>query len=177
MPRAVRCSMLTAGVLTATIAATAGAAQAQERLALYKSERYGVSLTYPADFIAFPSVTEEARQFMSRDTKARLLVGTANNSNRLNLAEYRDLLLRDRYASAKVDYTALRGNWFVVSGDRDGMTFYERVTLTCGGRRINSWAMTFPTAEKPLYERVIEQVHRSYRITEGRCDPASVAAK
>jgi hypothetical protein len=37
------------------------------------------------------------------------------------------------------------------------------VTFTCGGRLINSWAMIYPAAERQLYNRVVEQVARSYR--------------
>ena len=47
--------------------------------------------------------------------------------------------------------------------------FYERVTFTCGGRLINSWAMLYPAAERRLYDRIVEQVARSYRAGEGSC--------
>jgi hypothetical protein len=57
----------------------------------------------------------------------------------------------------------------VLSGTRDGVMFYERVTFTCGGRRINSWAMLYPAAERGLYDRIVEQVARSYRAGEANC--------
>jgi hypothetical protein len=178
MMHALRHRLLAAGLAAACIGLSAAGSHAQDGLATYKSDRYGFSLSYPAaQFIALPAVTEEARQFISKDGKARLLVGTLNNSGRRSLADYRDFLLGQSYAGAKIDYTALRGNWFVVSGDRAGMTFYERVTFTCGGRIINSWAMLFPTADKPTYDRVIEQIHRAYRVADGRCAPASVAGR
>lgn len=174
MMRAISRSLLVAGLM-----ALGTAAQAQDGgLATYKNDRYGYSISYPAaQFVALPVVTDEARQFISTDGKARLLVGTLTNTDGRALAEYRDFLLRESYAGAKVDYAPLKGNWFVLSGDRNGMTFYERVTFTCGGRSINSWAMVFPTADKATWDRVIEQVHRGYRIADGKCAPASVATK
>ena len=59
-------------------------------------------------------------------------------------------------------------SWFVLSGTRDGTMFYERVTFTCGGRRINSWAMLYPVAERRLYDRIVEQVARSYPHRRGQ---------
>jgi hypothetical protein len=43
----------------------------------------------------------------------------------------------------------VRDTWFVLSGTRDGTIFYERVTFTCGGKLINSWAMLYPVRRAP----------------------------
>jgi len=37
------------------------------------------------------------------------------------------------------------------------------VTFTCGGRLINSWAMLQPATERSVYDRIVEEVARSYR--------------
>jgi hypothetical protein len=63
----------------------------------------------------------------------------------------------------------VRDTWFVLSGARDGTIFYERVTFTCGGRVINSWALLYPQAERRRYDRVVEQVARSYGAGAGNC--------
>ena len=68
----------------------------------------------------------------------------------MNLRDYRSLVLQQSYAGADIDYAPVSGSWFVLSGTRDGVMFYERVTFTCGGRRINSWAMLYPAAERRL---------------------------
>ena len=55
-------------------------------------------------------------------------------------------------------------------GDRE---FYERVSFTCGGQLINSWAMIYPKAERRFYNRVVEAVARTYSPGAGRtgqCD-------
>jgi hypothetical protein len=56
----------------------------------------------------------------------------------------------------------MRGRWFVISGTIGDREFYERVSFTCGGRLINSWAMIYPYAERDFYNRVVEAVARSY---------------
>ncbi len=63
----------------------------------------------------------------------------------------------------------LRDTWFVVSGIHNGMAFYQRVNFACGSRNINSWAVVFPEGQKAVYEPIIEQVHRDYRLGTGNC--------
>ena len=149
---------------------TAGAA-AQEPggTATYRNERHGFSLSYPAGAFAPqpPPASEEGRVFVSRDGNARLLAGALPNAEGVSLRDYRALVLQQSYPGADIDYAPVGASWFVLSGTRDGVMFYERVTFTCGGRLINSWAMLYPAAERRLYDRIVEQVARSYRA--GSC--------
>ena len=51
--------------------------------------------------------------------------------------------------------------------------FYERVSFTCGGELINSWAMIYPRAEAAFYDRVVEAIAQTYSPGAGRsgnCD-------
>jgi hypothetical protein len=149
---------------------SAGSAAAQD-FATYRNERHGFSLSYPAATFAelSPTPNTEGRVFVSRDGNARLLAGALPNSDRMALRDYRSLLLERSYPGALIDYAPMRENWFVLSGTRDGVMFYERVTFTCGGRLINSWAMLYPAAERRLYDRIVEHVARSYRAGEASC--------
>ena len=165
-------AVLAAGVLAACagLTATDGAAQGQGGLATYRNERHGFTVSYPAaQFIALPAATEDARLFVSNDDKARLLVGTLDNTDNKTVAQYQQFLLRESYAGAAVDYAPLRDKWFVLSGVRNGTAFYQRVTFSCGGRKINSWALLFPEGQKATYEPIIEQVHRSYSVSDRNC--------
>jgi hypothetical protein len=165
-------AVLAAGVLAASIGLTASdsAAQNQGGLTTYRNERHGFTVSYPAaQFLALPAATEDARLFVSNDDKARLLVGTLENTDNKTVAQYQQFLLRESYAGAAVDYAPLRDKWFVLSGVRNGTAFYQRVTFSCGGRKINSWAMLFPEGQKATYEPIIEQVHRSYSVSDRNC--------
>lgn len=179
MMRALARPFLIAALLVGTIGSTATVAAAQDRgdLTTYRNERHGFSLSYPAaQFLALPTATEDGRQFVSKDGNARLLVGTLSNFDGKNLRDYRTFVLSESYPGAQVDYAPVRDTWFVVSGIRNGMAFYQRVNFTCGGRTINSWAMLFPVAEKAVYEPIIEQVHRTYRLGEGNCNQRVTSA-
>jgi hypothetical protein len=157
-------------VILLSVAAVAAAAQ---DVATYRNERHGFSLSYPpGTFAPQPQPApagDDGRVFLSRDGNARLLAGAPANADGMNLRDYRALVLQQSYPGAAIDYAPMRDNWFVLSGIRDGVMFYERVTFTCGGRRINSWAMLYPAAERRLYDRIVEQVARSYRPGEGNC--------
>ena len=114
-------------------------------------------------------MADEGRVWASPDGSAKLLAGGLSNDDGLSLREYRDLVLRESYPGAEVDYAPMRDTWFVLSGVHDGTMFYERVTFTCGGRVINSWALLYPQAERRRYDRVVEQVAQSYRAGKGNC--------
>jgi hypothetical protein len=155
-------------VLNVTV--TAAAAQGLGELATYRNERHGFSLTYPAGtFAAQPAPNDDGLVFLSRDGNARILAGALSNDGGMNLRDYRALVLQQSYPGAAIDYAPMRDTWFVVSGIRDGVMFYERVTFTCGGRLINSWAMLYPAAERRIYDRIVEHVARSYRPGAGSC--------
>jgi hypothetical protein len=126
--------------------------------------RFGFQIAYPVD-VLLPVDSPagfEGRMLQSGDGRAKLLVATFANDQGLTLAQYRQFLLDGNYAGTAIDYAPVRRRWFVLSGERGDATFYERVTFSCGGRLINSWAMIYPTAEKRFYDRVVEAVARTY---------------
>ncbi len=141
----------------------------------YRNARYGFMIAYPTALFA-PDPEKESdqgRAVVSGDGRARLLVGAFEKADQTSLAAYRAFLLKESYADAAIDYAPVRDKWFVLSGTRDGNMFYERVTFTCGGRIINSWAMVYPAAERRAYDRVVERVARSYAAgagAKGQCE-------
>jgi hypothetical protein len=141
-----------------------------EEVATYLNKRYGFTISYPtAYFRPQEPLSEEGRVWVSHDGNAKLLAGALDNADGMSLSEYRAFLLKESYAGAEVTFAPVRDTWFILSGTRDGTIFYERVTFTCGGRRINSWAMLYPAAERRLYDRIVEKVARTYRAGAGNC--------
>ena len=161
-----------AGLFAGGIAA---AADWRQGWATLHNERHGFLIAYPPEIFqqAGESRTDEGRVLQSRDGKAQLLVGAFANDDATTLAEYRDFLMQENYAGAEIDYAPVRRKWFVLSGTIGDREFYERVSFTCDGRLINSWAMIYPKAERRLYNRVVEAVARTYSPGAGRsgnCD-------
>jgi hypothetical protein len=133
-------------------------------------------IAYPGSIFA-PDTTrpqgDSGHVLVSHDGRARLLVGTFENDTNASLEEYRRQLIDENWPDAEIEYAPIRGRWFVLSGTQDDRHFYYRVSFTCGGRLINSWALIYPAAERRLYDRVVEKVARSYTPGAGRtgsCD-------
>jgi hypothetical protein len=158
--------------LLAGLASLAALSAGAQDVATYRNERHGFSLSYPAGtFAPQPPAAgdDDGRVFLSRDGNARLLAGALPNADGMRLEDYRKLLMEQSYPGASIDYAPVRDTWFVLSGTREGTIFYERVTFTCGGRLINSWAMLYPAAERQVYDRIVERVARSYRAGARNC--------
>jgi hypothetical protein len=162
---------LLVGVVGVTAVRPSAQVPGQEEVATYTNKRYGFMLSYPTSrFKPQEPLSEEGRVWVSHDGSARLLAGALPNADGMSLQDYRKFVLQQSYPGASIDYAPVRDTWFVVSGTRDGTIFYERVTFTCGGRRINSWAMLYPAAERTLYDRLVERVARSYRAGARNCE-------
>ncbi len=178
---ALKQSKLVAMLMTAALAAavqSGGALAVRERggdwTPLHHAKR-GFYISYPNDLFAPAegAQNEDGVVLASRDGRAKLLVATFENTSDFSLSAYRDYLLQDSYAGAKVDYERTRDRWFVISGTRKDTMFYERVTFTCGGKLVNSWVMLYPVAERALYDRIVEGVARTYMPgagAGGNCD-------
>ena len=156
-------------------ASAAMAADWRRDWATLRNERHGFLIAYPAG--VFQQLrdphTDEGRVLYSRDGKAQLLVGAFLNDDGTTLEDYRSYVMQENYAGARVDYAPVHDKWFVISGSIGDREFYERVSFTCGGRLINSWAMIYPKAERRFYNRVVEAVAQTYSPGAGRtgqCD-------
>ena len=130
--------------------------------------RSGTGISYPAGVFAEKAAQPEGRILVSPDGKARLLVGTFLNESASSLDAYRAQLLEENYRGATLDYAPVRRSWFVISGTIGSVMFYERVSFTCSGRYINSWAMLYPAAERAFYDRIVEAVAPTFRPGSGK---------
>jgi hypothetical protein len=170
-------SLALAAAVVATFGTVQPAAAQKVRFnewATIHNKRFGFQIAYPSE-ILFPIDTPsgaDGRVMQSADGRAKLLVATFENADNLTIDAYREFLLSGNYAGADIDYDRQKPRWFVLSGTKGDKTFYERVTFSCGGKLINSWAMLYPTAEKKFYDRVLEAVSKTYTAgagTDGSC--------
>ena len=151
-------------------ATTALAAPKLDDWATVHNERHGFTIAYPVSVFEqkAPPTTDQGRVLVSKDGKAKLLIGAFDNSENSTLGAYRDYLMKGQWAGSNIDYAPIRQKWCVLSGTRNGEMFYERVSFTCGGKLINSWVMTYPAAERKVYDRVLEAIARTYLPGAGK---------
>jgi hypothetical protein len=163
-------AVLLTGIAGVTAVRPSAQALSLEEIATYINQRYGFTLSYPtAHFKPQEPLNENGRVWVSHDGNARLLVGALPNADGMKIEDYRKLVIEQSYPGASIDYAPVRDTWFVLSGTREGTMFYERVTFTCGGRLINSWAMLYPADRRNLYDRIVERVAKSYRAGARNC--------
>jgi curved DNA-binding protein CbpA len=135
---------------------------------VYRNARLGFTLRYPADVFTSGKneVENDDRLLTSRDGRALLRIfARPNRANTITL--YRRSLIAERYADAMFDYTPQHHNWFVLSGRVGGEMFYERITFSCDRRSIHGWLLVYPLAERPFFDAIVEEIHRSYRYDFG----------
>lgn len=170
---------LTITIFAGSVAATPAAREAGWRL--FASDGFPLKFEYPAGL--FPSVSDDVaaggagqgrrtgRVFTSADGDAQLQVGAFDNVDKLSARELRARALTTSYDGASVEYDRLTPSWFVLSGRRDETMFYERITLTCDGKRIDVWTMSYPVAQRAFYDRIVEEMARRYRqaLRDVRC--------
>jgi hypothetical protein len=174
-----RAALGVAGALTtaALIALPALASRRDLGWLTYRDKTFAYGFDYPtvifkpAEGDPTATLTDSKRRsgrvFKSTDGKAFLLTAAFENTGRLDLDSYKQRVASSAYKDAKVEYQRTADTFFVLSGTRGKDIFYERVTFSCGGRVVNVWTMTYPRTESGLYDRIVEEVARTFRPTEG----------
>lgn len=155
---------LAAGIVVVCGPATLAAQKRFTDWSTVQDPQYGFLIAYPGNVFApkAGAPNRGGQVFVSRDGNAQLLVGTFENEGGATIEEYRQQILSDNYAGAELDFAPVKNKWFIVSGTRGTLHFYERVSFTCGGKLINSWALLYPAAEKRFYDQVVEAIAPTY---------------
>jgi hypothetical protein len=167
---------LSAGLLLFGAHQAAQAAPSQDWTE-YRNDKFGFSLEYPAGVFVVERTAEagDGQVFVARDANARLLVGALVNDSGFTPGTYQDYIARRSYGEYQISYRRLGGYWFVLSGERQGTIFYEKVIFSCGGRVINSFAMIYPAERRDVFDPIVEQVEKTFR--PGRdCESAGLPA-
>jgi len=147
----------------AALVALTGASAADWRT--YSNARYGFSLQYPSDIFAVQRTTEadDGRLFVAKNGDAQLLVGTLTNDTAFTPHSYQTYVAQNSYADYRISYQRRGDSWFALSGEGNGKIFYEKAMFSCAGRRINSFAVIYPSDQRAIFDRIVERVEDSFR--------------
>jgi hypothetical protein len=146
---------------------------AQENWITYRNARFGFRVHYPAALFDAGQLPENGggQTFNSKDGHAKIVVFAAHNPEKYTPAEYRKVILEEFGGYDRMDYSPTGQSWFVLSGFRGENTYYQKVMFSCGNGVINALSITFPTAEKPVYERLIEIIEDNFKPGRGADTP------
>jgi hypothetical protein len=138
----------------------------------YRNQRFGFVMRYPSAVFSShrTSASGDGDLFETPDKKARLLVGALPNRDHFTPASYQDFIARQSYAGLKADYAPVRETWTVLSGTIGDTMIYEKAMFNCGGTVISSFAITYPVAERHLYDRIVEGIEHTFRPGLQGCD-------
>lgn len=172
----------TSATLLALAAAPLSAAPDQGGWTTYRSAIAGLIFEYPAaiftvqqgdptDALQKRTANRAGRIFTTADGRAVLQIGTVPNLDGASVDALRKLAIATSYRDVKLDYNRTASTWYAVSGTRGAETVYERVHFSCGGRRLDIWAVTYPTIEHRLFDALVEDISRRFRpiIANIRC--------
>jgi hypothetical protein len=155
---------LTIAAAIAFLAAGLCGASADERWATYVNDRFGTTLSYPADVFLMrpPPENDDGRTLVAADG-AKILVFAGYNVANDTLASKRASLTGDDYA--RIAYNATGKTWFVVSGHRAiggvDSIFYEKYIVSAADT-IHSLIVTYPATLKARYDPIVDRVAASF---------------
>ena len=157
-------AMLTVATL-AWLAAVLSGASADERWATYVNDRFGTSLSYPADVFVPqpPPENDDGRTLVAADGAKVLVFGGYNVADDTLASKRASLTGRDY---AFTSYNATGKNWFVVSGHRSiggvDSIFYEKYIVSAASDTIHSLIVTYPAALKGRYNPIVDRLAASF---------------
>lgn len=151
---------------TATLFASPAATQ--RVWTIYRNNRFGTTIEYPSDkFSPTPSPARAAGlQFIAADG-GEFSVAAINNVLSQNLAAIENSLLKNRARGERIIHRDKGSNWFLLSGTRGNIIFYERHLLSHRREIINDFEITYPAGLRRVYDPIVARMSRSFRAGVG----------
>ena len=138
----------------------------------FHNERFGLALRYPAEVFVSQRSSDsgDGDLFETLDRRGRLLVGAIENTEHFTPRSYQSFIARQSYPGLRIDYAPVGESWAVLSGTIGQTMVYEKIMFSCGGDVINSFAMTYPIAERQFYDPLIEAIEDTFRPGHQGCN-------
>ena len=108
--------------------------------------------------------------FASADSAAKFLVGGWNNTAGQSPESFKRWVMENVGGYDVLTYRPRGRSWFVLSGYREDQIYYEKVMFSCGGELVNVFAITYPIAERDVYDPIVERMENTFK--PGRRCPA-----
>ena len=105
--------------------------------------------------------------FATPNSDAKFLVGGWDNRASRSPERFKQWLIANAGGYDEVTYHPRGRSWFVLSGYRGDQIYYEKVMFSCRGNIANVIAITYPVAQRKLYDPVVERMEDRFR--PGRC--------
>jgi hypothetical protein len=134
---------------------------------IYKNERFGFSLTYPANLF-FPQMESnngDGQDFLTKDGLVKITVSGINNVLSTNLEdEFDDEIraLKQESPSVVIGYSRLKEHWYVISGFRGKEVFYTKKFLV--NDEFITLGITYPEVERAKWDKIVEKIASDFQL-------------
>jgi hypothetical protein len=138
--------------------------------AIERDAKLGFRFTYPND--VFHRIEGDGKSsfhyFVSNHAEAKFMVGAWNNEAAQTPNEFKRWLLANTGGYHAMTYVPRGRSWFVISGYRGEVIYYEKVMFSCAGGVVNVFAISYPKDRRHVFDPVVEQMEDSFRPSH-RC--------
>jgi hypothetical protein len=140
----------------------------EQAIAAWASERdpeLGFTFSYPSELFerAEGDGKPSFHYFASEDDDAKFLVGGWNNAAGQSPAALKRWMMENMGGYDETTYRPRGKSWFVLSGYRGDIIYYEKVMFSCGDRLVSVFAITYPVDQRETYDPVVERMEDAFR--------------
>jgi hypothetical protein len=140
---------------------------AQTKYSTYTNDRFSFSIDYPTNLLN-PSKIEDATNsgeiFYSKNKDVEMRAWGEYNALYKTWREWYKTQLN--YFGTKPTYTVFKGNWFVISGLKNGKIFYQK-TLRRKLKEIDvfyTFTIEYPQTERAKFDPAVQHIARSFKF-------------
>ena len=132
---------------------------------VYLNKQSGTRVDYPAFIFSVPSGATEkgsGERFRSADQRAQMSIYALDNDQGDTPASY--LTKNLKVSRGALDYNRVAGNFFAISGVREGQVYYSRCNFPSGSEgAIHCVDLVYPERETKALDAVVTRISRSLR--------------
>jgi hypothetical protein len=134
-------------------------APTESKVAVQSEETFPESLFSSAEGDGKPGF----HYFAANPVDAKFLVGAWDNRDDETPEHFKRWMITNAGGYEEVTYQPRGRSWFVLSGYRGEQIYYEKVMFSCGGRIVNILAIAYPTAERALFDPIVERMEDTFK--------------
>lgn len=139
----------------------------------YENTRFGFRVTYPANLFLpqDPPANNDGRGFVSADGAAQFSVSASFNTEQLETIDQYKAMVLEAGDYGNITYQPSGRSWFVLSGYRGPIIFYEKYIMSCNRQVLNMLSLTYPQTQRELFDPVAAKLEENFKAGNGYDNP------
>jgi hypothetical protein len=105
--------------------------------------------------------------FVSDDGQAKLMYGAWDKEEGATPESLKRWMIENAGGEQDLIYEPRGKSWFVVSGYKDDLIYYEKVMFSCGSQIVSIFAIAYPESQRATYDPAVERMEDAFRPGRG----------